>query len=700
MVIRTDTYGGYVWNPSAASLGATGTWQQVINADSMPPHFEAQSSGNSSVEGVWEIQVSWSNPDVLYMVFSDVTWTYPLKQTVYKSTNKGQTWSATGFRPIAFHTDLGGDFAGGNIPVKAWGPKLAIDPTNANVVYLGTGQNGVFYTTNGGTGWTNISRSEIPYATRYESSGVYPGYTILIGIYGSTQYVFVFSYGNGVYLTSDGGGGWSNISRGGPAVVQTVCFDSNTGYFYCVDALGNAWQFTASARSPGWSKIYSGGKAQDIACDPNNANHLIISDGFGHLAESTNSSPSFDSFTTKTRASPSTTGDVAWMNLFEGCNAHRICFSPTSANTIYGASDRDFLVATWTGNLSSRTNLGWQSQARGIEQLVGNCVTIAKSGVPLLGFWDSGLFVQNNLAAYPLASASYPNSASVQMCSSIDFASSDLNFIAALVDNGGGINGSEADISAYSTNGGTSWTKFPAVPPNSGNAGTIAISTPRNMIFSPGNGNQPYYTTDFGNHATWIGCTLPSGQVSWSNFVANTIFGGRYVAADRVSANTFYLFFPGSGGGSLYRSTDSGATWSNIATFSTIIGAGAHLKTTPGVAADFWFAPGNTTLYHFYGEKLVKIANVVRCQAFGFGKNSGSSYPSLFMVGYVGSYPGTYGVYRSDDASTGTFPTWTQIGPWPCNSFDNIRDISGDPEIYEQCYIAFTGSGFAYLKAI
>ena len=170
VVIRTDTYGGYVWNPSALSPGGrTGDWQQIVNANSMPGRYQAISSGNGNGGGLWEIQVASSDSDILYMVYNDVTWVYPNKWTIYKSTNKGKTWSATGFTPINFHADLGAQFAGAKIPVKVWGPKLAIDPTNPDVVYVGSGQNGAFYTTNGGASWTNINHNAIPYATRYKS---------------------------------------------------------------------------------------------------------------------------------------------------------------------------------------------------------------------------------------------------------------------------------------------------------------------------------------------------------------------------------------------------------------------------------------------------------------------------------------------------------------------------------------------------
>ena len=60
----------------------------------------------------------------------------------------------------------------------------------------------------------------------------------------------------------------------------------------------------------------------------------------------------------------------------------------------------------------------------------------------------------------------------------------------------------------------------------------------------------------------------------------------------------------------------------------------------------------------------------------------------------------TYGIWQSDDAgTTGATPTWKQIGPWPTNSLDIVRDISGDPGVYGQVYIEFGGSGYAFLPS-
>ena len=101
--------------------------------------------------------------------------------------------------------------------------------------------------------------------------------------------------------------------------------------------------------------------------------------------------------------------------------------------------------------------------------------------------------------------------------------------------------------SGYSTNGGQTWTKFPTEIPGGGSSfigGTIAASTPQNIIWAPSSGNQPYYTLNGGT--TWNPITLP-GVTSWSSFDFAWYLDQRSVTADRVLANTFYLYDPGQG---------------------------------------------------------------------------------------------------------------------------------------------------------
>jgi len=604
IAVRTDTYGGYIWNPTATDpIGrTTGSWQQIVNANSMPGSYNWIGNGNSGP--CYDLQLAYSNSSIGYMVYNDVTAVYPNNYTVYKSVNKGGTWTATGFTPIYFDTAYDGAGFGSIVAHKNWA-KLAVDPTNPNFIVVGSNQNGLFYSNNGGTSWSNPAG--VPVSTLNGTR--YPGVTVCIGFYSGTQYIFAWSYGNGIYKSTNGGTSWTLINSGVGANTSTNwAFDSLTGYVYCVDFSGNIWQYTASAGTPAWTQATQPSLARDVACDPNLANHLVIVDGSGKVSESTNGT-TFGSYTQHNQTGqPITTGDIPWMTLFNGCNADRVSFNPTipSPYTIFGASDRDFLVTSWTGALSNAVNISWTSQARGIEQLVTNCVIVPNSAKPIIGIWDSGLFAQLNLSVYPPPTNSWPNTVAVNECESLDYAYNNFNFIAALVDGGAGNDSNNPDISAFSSDGGNTWTRLATPPPGANVGGNIAASTNTNVMFAPAAsgvvGHQPYFTTNFSASPTWTGSTLPSNQTSWTNFhIPVNAHGGRYVAADKAVANTFYLLFPnGTNGAEIYQSNNNGSTWGN--SIVTFVGASTGTSTTnntiplvvTGTSANNNTIPGST----------------------------------------------------------------------------------------------------------
>jgi photosystem II stability/assembly factor-like uncharacterized protein len=131
------------------------------------------------------------------------------------------------------------------------------------------------------------------------------------------------------------------------------------------------------------------------------------------------------------------------------------------------------------------------------------------------------------------------------------------------------------------------------------------------------------------------------------------------------------------------------------------------MKCTPGQASDIWIATGPSgnaggdqgvygNLYHSTdgGVTWTIIANVTEPYTIGFGapRPGGSGYPAVFMAGWVS---GKFGVWRSDDEGR----TWNQLGEWPMSSLDQIKTISGDPNIYGQVYIGFAGSGYGFLQS-
>ena len=122
---------------------------------------------------------------------------------------------------------------------------------------------------------------------------------------------------------------------------------------------------------------------------------------------------------------------------------------------------------------------------------------------------------------------------------SIDYASSNPSFIVGIADWWGD------EESGYSTNGGQTWTAFPSFIPGAGSnfiGGTIAASTPENIIWAPADGSNPI--TRLMAVKPGIPITLP-GVSSWSNFDWAYYLDARTVTADRVLPNTFYLYYAG-----------------------------------------------------------------------------------------------------------------------------------------------------------
>ena len=90
----------------------------------MPAAFIA-ANPVSSGQGVYEIQIAPSNSNIMYMMFNGY---------VFVSTNKGTTWSQTSFAQVT---------ADPNDNYAKYGQKMAIDPNNPNIVYVGTEERNV-----------------------------------------------------------------------------------------------------------------------------------------------------------------------------------------------------------------------------------------------------------------------------------------------------------------------------------------------------------------------------------------------------------------------------------------------------------------------------------------------------------------------------------------------------------------------------
>lgn len=689
-VCRTDVYGAYIWN------AATLEWEQLFTTARMP-------AGDAHVDlsqGCYEIMIAPSNSSIIYMV--QTGW-------VYKSTDRGASFTKTNFTRDA-------DLIAGDQYNASFGPKMAIDPLDPNVVYLGTQKAGLWYTRDGGTNWTQIETGTIPFGT-VDANGSYPGVNGVIinpysaAISGRTSEVWAASHANGYYRSTDGGDTWSKPSSGPASSVSRASFAID-GQLYCTPyshtgTVAYKWSGTA------WSTFTVGTGCQDIICSPTDAAHIIAVYDAGDLNQSLNRGTTFTGKMATFTQDDAGTGDIPWFN-YAATTAggtfmvpSHCSFHPTIADKIIMSAGLGvFTLSGLSKNAASSYHPNWVSQSKGIEELVANGITWTSNDDLILWGWDKPIWKITYPDAFPTSFFFPPSSATkaINHCWHMDYASSDPNFLVALISD----QTFTENYSSYSSDGGDTWTRFAADPTGSAylgdGAGAVAVSTASNWVIVPDTNGQsdpgPQYTTDGG--ATWNTCTFSDAMAQWFGSHLAYYLNHYCVAADRVLANTFYYIHGAYG--KVYRSTDSGANFTLVKDFAasyyyhckfkSVPGKSGHLWFTPGVASGSfgdWGSPsGSFVRSQDGGVTWTTISNVLEVYDFCFGATApGATYPTIYLNGWVN---GTYGVYYSTDECA----NFTKISEFPLGLLDHLQCMDAHKTQFGKLIVGFSGSGWAY----
>jgi hypothetical protein len=649
MVARTDTYGAYIWNGTE--------WKQLVTVSSMP-------AGTTSAAGVYEIRIAASNSNILYMETGD---------GIYKSVNKGETWTKTNFPVTPF------DANGGN---RMDGQKMAIDPSNPNIVFAGTQENGLWVTRDGGSTWQHIAA--VPEGANAGDSGLTG-----IVIQGST--VYVGTAGSGVYQSKDGGYTWSAI--GGPTDISQAAIASDGSYYASGNTDGALWKYTNGA----WTKVMAntGQTVHAVAVDPFNPAHIIVTNDGGALRESKDGGATWGDW--NWGAVLESSNDVPWLESSgQYMSTGGLIFDPQVSGKIYQSAGVGVWQAQMPSDMVWNTKVVWNSQSAGIEQLVANDIIAPAGGDPVFGSWDRAFFAVSDPDSY----ASSYGGGQFSMGWSVDYASSNPSFVVGISDYWG------TENSGFSTDGGKTWQKFAGLPSFALNTigGTIAAASPTNFIWAASGNQAPAYTLDGGK--TWASIEI-AGKTDWSAFHWAYYLNKTTITADRVQPNTFYLYDVATG---VYRSTDGGVNWTKVfnGEVTPFSGFNSKIEAVPGRAGELFFtagpvdnAPGvdpllptNVAFMHSKdgGATWQAVPNVIEVHTFGYGAAASQGGPAtIYIVGYVNQQYGIW--YSTDNAGS-----WTQIGSHPGGSLDTIKTISGDMDHFGLVYVGFLGSGYAYLN--
>ena len=117
---------------------------------------------------------------------------------------------------------------------------IALDPQNAFTFYVALGTGGLMKTTDNGGSFQGIFEKEAVAAIGSVTVAPSDPKTIWVGT-GEANDRNSSSWGNGVYLSTDGGGSWKNVGLAGSRVIARIVVDPKNPQTAYVAAMGDLW---------------------------------------------------------------------------------------------------------------------------------------------------------------------------------------------------------------------------------------------------------------------------------------------------------------------------------------------------------------------------------------------------------------------------------------------------------------------------
>lgn len=712
---------GVVFNQSQANLiyartdiGGAYRWDQANSA--WIPLLDWVGFANWGYNGVVSLATDSVNPNRVYAAVGMYTNSWdPNNGAVLRSSDQGKTWAIT---QLPFKL-------GGNMPGRGMGERLAVDPGDNNVLYLGTPSgNGLWRSTDAGVTWSKVTAFPNPGdyvadpgdTTGYQSDNqgviwvTFDPSTSSAGHPTQTIYVGVADVANTVYRSTDGGTTWKAVP-GTPTgyLAHKGVLDPVNHFLYIATSdtggpydggKGDVWKY--NTQTGAWTQIspivssssddyfgYSG-----LSIDRQHPGTIMVATQVSWFPDiiifrSTDAGATWTriwDYTSYPNRSLRYTQDITsvpWLTF--GAAAAPPVPSPklgwmTEALEI-DPFDSDRMFYGTGATLYGTTNLtAWDAGSQitikpmvsGLEETAVSDLISPPSGAPLLSaLGDIGGFRHTAVDTVPAMMYTQPNLSS---SSSLDYAELSPNVIVRA----GSIDKSSSpsvNRAAFSTDGGSDWFQANVEPGGVTDGGTIAVAADGSAVVWAPAGAAVSVTTTFGS--------------SWTS--STGIPGGALVRSDRVNGKKFYGF----SGGRFYVSTNGGAAFTATAASGLPSSGTVAFKAVPGHEGDIWLAGGTGSAYGLWhstdsGASFTRVTTVDQADNIGFGKAAaGVTYPALYTIAQVG---GVRGVFRSDDGAA----TWLRIND-DQHQYGNIGGaITGDPRLYGRVYLGTNGRGVIY----
>jgi len=613
---RTDMGGAYRRNPE------TRRWEPML--DWVPYR-------DRNLMGVESIAVDPSDPTKVYLACGTYTAPDVPDGAILRSSDQGRTFQRTNV-PIKF---------GGNEAGRGNGERMAVDPNDGRVLFLGTRHSGLWNSRDGAVTWKKVDGFPADVLTLTPEEAKLPA--------------------------------WSG---GGRSSIVFVVFDPRSGargkasrtLFAGVSVMGRPGLYRSEDAGRTW-KVVPG---QPTRYRPNHA--VLATDGSLFISYGTDPGPM-----------PMEDGGVLDYGLAPYVRDTEIHWlfdveiDPTNADhamftTGYGGWETFDL-----SNLDKTLPTHWSVMSPGIEETVALALYSPTKGAPIVtAVGDYSGFVHWNLdKPVPEGNPKPPFLGNTD-----DVSGGPLN-PNVMVRVGRPRTGSAL---GYSLDAGRTWHEPASVPTPKATRGSLAVSSNgRTWVWTP-EGDVPYVTANKGK--TWAPCAgLPrntrvvADRVNAKRFFAMELFEGKLFesadAARHFSERPLLLSdgLPKRGGTGPDNRSDRGDDR----------GGQDRIYATPGRPGELWLALFNG-LYRSHGQGFDRLASVDEIHAFGFGKAAPSAkLAALYLVGTV---RGERGFFRSTDAGV----TWLRIND-DQHQWGLVLHITGDPKVFGRVYVGTHGRG-------
>jgi lysophospholipase L1-like esterase/photosystem II stability/assembly factor-like uncharacterized protein len=565
----------------------------------------------------------------------------------------------------------------GNGPGRNNGERLAVDPGNGDVLYVGTRADGLFRSIDAGATWQRLPGLDVTSTPNGAGIAfVLPDPASVKDGTAQRLFVGVSRAGTNLFRSDDGGKTFRPMDATPDGLMPQRAALDGAGHLYVTFANG------AGPHPRGDERMDSGavrkygiasGAGQDvtpkgpraaysgIGVDRKDPRRLLASTISLYAPQGTGKGDakgdrfylSADGGATWTdlvaRGFAMDRAGVPWVKGHAIHWASTIAFDPadpraawvTSGNGVFRTSDLDAAPVTW------------RFDVKGLEETVPLGL-VSRPGAPVvstIGDYDG--FIHTDLAQYGRIHEP-------QMGTTFGLAHAALQPQVL----------ARAGKAIYVTrDGGATWKKAAGMH---GTKGQLALSADgQTLLHSPEKSRVTFVSTDDGN--TWT--------------AAQGIAGARPVA-DPVDAKRFYAYQEGA----FLASTDAGRTF---ATTAQLPKEGSDLvRAAPGRSGDVWVAlkDGGLARSTDAGAAFALLKDVTYAGAVGFGKaERDGAYPAVYIWGTV---DGVRGIWRSTDEGG----NWVRIND-DAHQYGGPGDgrfVAGDMNVFGRVYMSTAGRGIVY----